>query len=213
MNNNKQRKNSFNKNFFENINSSDKAYFLGFILGDGSIHEKQNSLHICLHKKDIDILKKFKRTIRSKVPISPHLKNSIQFSITNKKMISDLKRKNIIKNKSKKNISLPNIKEEYTNDLIRGIFDADGSISRSHKNQILFHITGTKNIIIELNKVIGSILNKKNKISKKKGTDTYVLHYSSKDDLKNIYRYLYIGSDVYLDRKEKKFTKYYCEYL
>lgn len=38
-----------NDDFFENIDSEEKAYFLGFICADGSIINKKNKLSFCLN--------------------------------------------------------------------------------------------------------------------------------------------------------------------
>jgi hypothetical protein len=47
----------YNHSYFENIDSEDKAYFLGFIYADGSIVTNgRNTLYIVIHTKDQHIL-------------------------------------------------------------------------------------------------------------------------------------------------------------
>lgn len=63
----------FNFNFFEEINNELSAYWLGFLYADGCI-EKQNkygeqSFKIAIHKKDQELLEKFKEDIQSTYPI------------------------------------------------------------------------------------------------------------------------------------------------
>ena len=48
------RKYSLNEDYFENINSNNKAYILGFIYADGSIYG--NYLSIRVSAKDVEIL-------------------------------------------------------------------------------------------------------------------------------------------------------------
>ena len=55
------RKYTLNENYFEEIDSSNKSYILGFIYADGSINKKNNSLTICLSEKDKDVLKFIKK--------------------------------------------------------------------------------------------------------------------------------------------------------
>ena len=48
-----------NYQFFEKIDSEEKAYFLGFIYSDGCV--QSNSVTLKLQKKDIIILEKMKK--------------------------------------------------------------------------------------------------------------------------------------------------------
>ena len=54
------RKYTLNENYFEEIDSSNKSYILGFIYADGSINKQKNSLTICLSEKDKDVLKNYR---------------------------------------------------------------------------------------------------------------------------------------------------------
>ena len=50
-----------NVKYFQNIDTHQKAYFLGFIAADGAI--VNNTLTITIHKKDIELLEKLKSEI------------------------------------------------------------------------------------------------------------------------------------------------------
>ena len=52
----KVQKYNFNENYFENIDTEDKAYFLGFITADGNV--SGNTLNIS--QKESDVLYEFK---------------------------------------------------------------------------------------------------------------------------------------------------------
>ena len=52
---------NFNEDYFEKIDTEDKAYFLGFIVADGCISSKFNRISII--QKETDILYEFKRYI------------------------------------------------------------------------------------------------------------------------------------------------------
>ena len=56
-----------NEFYFDNIDTEDKAYILGFIFADGCVHN--NLLTITLHKKDINTLKTINNFMESNYPI------------------------------------------------------------------------------------------------------------------------------------------------
>ena len=62
-----RRKYNFNYNYFENIDTPNKAYYLGWALTDGNVSNTQ--YRIRLQKEDIDILEKFSKDINSNYPI------------------------------------------------------------------------------------------------------------------------------------------------
>lgn len=55
-----KRKYIINDNFFENINSEEKAYILGFIYADGNLHKNEFAISLELAKKDSKTLNKIK---------------------------------------------------------------------------------------------------------------------------------------------------------
>lgn len=58
------------ENFFEEINTEEKAYWLGFILADGCLKKNSNQLSINLSIKDFNHLEKFKKNLKSDKPIT-----------------------------------------------------------------------------------------------------------------------------------------------
>ena len=124
------RKYTLDENYFDTINSSNKAYILGFIYADGSVSERGN-LTICLSKKDIEILEFIKKELNYSGTISTKLINKNEYSLLNivsKAMIIKLTELGIIPNKTYNSSRLPIVPKEYFNDMLRGYFDGDGSI-------------------------------------------------------------------------------------
>ena len=74
----------FNHNFFDVIDTEEKAYWLGFLMADGHINDRANcgalQLHIHLSKKDYNHLKKFHSHINSTNNITFGKDNDIQSS-------------------------------------------------------------------------------------------------------------------------------------
>lgn len=80
----------FNENYFEKIDTEDKAYFLGFIMADGCILKNRNTLKIIIHKKDKHILEDFSKCIDFKGSIYTPLTRNHMCSIS----MSNIKLKN-----------------------------------------------------------------------------------------------------------------------
>lgn len=127
--------------YFKKINTYRKAYFLGFILGDGALVKNSQgtiTLTITIHEKDKYILDEFAKDIRS--GRSPYkLKDYTEkerrlwrFTISVKSFISHLLDRGVTQRKSLTAIDLlPTIPEKYRPAFILGIYDADGSFTFS----------------------------------------------------------------------------------
>lgn len=115
-----------NENYFEIINTPEKAYLLGFIESDGSIRRDLSQL-IISQKEDeqwwiLNMIRDF---------IQPDAKT---LNIHNSKLCNDLYKKGIIPNKTyentKENVNIlwNSIPNEFKYDFIRGLLDGDGNI-------------------------------------------------------------------------------------
>ena len=194
-----------NSNFFENINSKEKAYWLGMMLSDGSI---TNQYSVNLGLKDKEHIEKFKKAIGAinnkiiEIQDNRWSKPYINYrlSIRDKKMVKDLRKYNCIPNKNYIEFDFPNIPEEYYYDFIRGYFDGDGSIYFTNKKYIISFV-GNKKFLTTLKKIldkenISLCQNSKSKI-------TYDLKISGKKDIQRILHLMYDNSteDIRLNRK------------
>ena len=65
----KSRKYHIDHNYFEEIDTEDKAYFLGLFFADGYNYEKKHHMSISLYEKDKDILIKFNKSIKNGRPL------------------------------------------------------------------------------------------------------------------------------------------------
>lgn len=140
---------NLNENYFQNIDSYNKAYLLGFIAADGALIKQKNSncisLTITIHFKDISILELLKKEMNAENPIkiinfkSKSLSsyklnvNHRRLVITNKKVSQDLINLGISFNKSlnMSNLIL-NVPKEYRKAFIIGYFDGDGCFVDSY---------------------------------------------------------------------------------
>jgi len=209
------RKYSLDESVFENIDSEEKAYWLGFILADGSIFN--NRLKIGLAIKDINHLEKFKKFLNSsnkiycyKVGNGANNKKSecCEIVITNKKIVEDLGKLGIGPNKTH-TVEIPQIKEELMSHLIRGIWDGDGSVLFRTKNKKYSNnfrpevqICGNFKVVSKINEILSSKLELK--LSKLSKVSSIYLFRKETRSAKKVVEYLYKNSNIYLDRKYEK---------
>lgn len=132
-----------NLRYFENIDTPNKAYFVGFIAADGALVKNKNSnsiaLTITIHSKDVQILELLKSELQneSSIKIINHKSKALssykldvdhrRFSIARKELIQDLINLGIGHNKSLNMGSIiKNIPKEFRKAFIIGYFDGDG---------------------------------------------------------------------------------------
>lgn len=206
-----KKKHTVNNDYFEDIDTPDKAYFLGLMVADGN--NSGRSLHIGLQCTDGYILNLFKNKIQFSGNIIFHQTKRKNNKLTHllciysNKISSDLLKYGVTPNKTYKTY-FPDIPEHLWSHFIRGVFDGDGSIWVSGRYKF-FSLAGT----FELLSAIQSILMikchiPKNKISLLNNKKTYQFSNSHRDDVSKIHDYLYKDcDDLYLIRKRDKFTE------
>jgi len=211
-----------NSDYFEIINTPDKAYWLGFLYADGGITSDLRNLRINLKEEDEQHLNKFLKAIEA---TTITVKHSIKkdkgkeyrgsyICIGDKKMISDLINKGCTPRKTE-TITFPTenqVPKELLNHFIRGYFDGDGCITwANHKNSELKYfggcIIGTENLL----KGILREFNKENLRMRKlsnRNDYIYVINFSGNRVMNNIGKYLYKDSneDIELTRKKERFN-------
>ncbi|MGL5330602.1 MAG: LAGLIDADG family homing endonuclease, partial [Peptostreptococcaceae bacterium] len=123
----------YNDFIFDEIDTPEKAYWLGFILADGYVNENKCFLRIKLQECDKKHLEKFIDFIGGDYGMikseTHNITGNKQFyaEVNGKKFINALNRHNIRQGKSSKE-KVANIPFEYRKDYIRGLFDGDGHI-------------------------------------------------------------------------------------
>lgn len=197
-----------NYDYFEKIDSPEKAYWLGFIAADGcNFRRTENAtISININSKDKEHLEKFKKALNSNCPIKDHIqtegfsKNSKMSKITinSMKMSLDLEDKGV---PPKKSLILepPKIDKKYFLPYILGYFDGDGTIYKTNQyNNYGLHFPGTQKLV----EWIKEQLELDGKIEKDK---LYEIRCGGTVKPYNIMKKLYDSCDVHLDRKYQIF--------
>jgi hypothetical protein len=118
-----------NEDFFDKIDSEQKAYFLGILYADGCNKTSRKTVALFLKKDDIELVKKLNRLIYPKKQVVYDKKNTmVGITINNKKIAERLEVLGMVKNKTFKIIFPDWLKKELYPHFIRGYFDGDGHI-------------------------------------------------------------------------------------
>lgn len=213
--------------YFEKINTQEKAYWLGFLWADGTISKTaprcsgKNRITLSQKADNVEHLKLFAHTIKAPANIQYYVgtyngQPSARLSINSRKFCIHLERLDFdIKSRR---IHVPKMPKSLYRHFIRGYFDGDGCLSvyvqKSQKtpvNRQEFSLTGNEILMLD----IKQILNEQTSVSKKvcikryKHTDKAVsLRYGGKADIATLEYYLYNNATVYLKEKHNKFIEF-----
>lgn len=207
------RKYTLDENYFDTINSSNKAYILGFIYADGSV-SKRGNLTICLSKKDTEILEFIKEELNYSGVISSKLINKNEYSllsIDSKVMVNRLIELGIVPNKTYNSSVLPTIPKEYFNDTLRGYFDGDGSIYKNGEKGFTVCFSSNINILNSLKSYFDDLTIKTSNIRLRNKNSEYsaMLEIRGNNQIIKIKNLLYSESNIfYLKRKYNKFVEF-----
>lgn len=209
-----KKKYTLDENFFQEINTEEKAYILGFVCADG--HIGKDRLTISLSIKDINVLKKIKTCLNSNVPIkhtsrrNPYSKGkpicemvTVQFSSV--KLVAPLFHAGL---KSDKTYNLNSsilkiVPEKLISCFLRGYFDGDGNVmfgkryTSGYKYNI--NICGNEEFLINTYQKYFPTTNKL--YFEKKSKQMCVWKITSKQKVSDFLVYLYKDAKIYLERK------------
>jgi intein-encoded DNA endonuclease-like protein len=214
------RRYSVNDNYFDIIDSEEKAYWLGFLYADGYIRERKsgNSLEMKLSIKDKHHLELFRDAIGSNHKIIDRF-NKVKYNggisishmsslaMYSTKLVKSIKSQGFHSRKTF-TIDLPNIGEDFIHHFIRGYFDGDGSFSfniktfRPHTNLVCASEVFRSKLMKILNE---------NGINIKQYLDIS-LHIQDKLGNLKFYNYIYKDSNIHLSRKKEKYEEFRKHY-
>lgn len=218
-----QMKYTFNEDYFENIDTEEKAYWLGFIYADGTLIKQQyaNALKIDLSSCDISHLHKLKQCMDSNVNIPTYKSNGgysnnteyARFKIVSDKICNDLERHGVYYNKTLI-LKRPNIDYKLIKDFIRGYIDGDGCITSymrkdSIKRTYSLKIVGTLDMLNFIKEYIEE--NSSIKINKyyyrKKNSKVASIEVGGNNQVEKALNLFYKDAKIYLNRKYELYLK------
>ena len=199
---NKQNRTKFNESIFDNIDSEEKAYWLGFIYADGYISSRDNTFELSLALKDKEHLDKFNVFMQ-------HENNNVKtdsfrcrWSVVNKHLWETLNNYGCTPRKSL-TLKFPDISifssKSLVRHFIRGYIDGDGSIMI---NKPILEILGTVSFLNSLQQYLpysGSIIHDKR-------SKVHCVRYGCTPAVANI-EAVYYKANIFLTRKYNKYLQ------
>jgi len=136
------------RDFFARIDTPAKAYILGFIIADGSIHKNGKGVTIAIQKNDVSLLREIAAELGCTAPIgrkvpsrSPSGMPLAVLNLCGRKLTADLNALGVHHDKSY-TATYPTVPEHLESHLIRGLWDGDGWIGKRQ-----FSLAGTHALV------------------------------------------------------------------
>lgn len=218
------------EDYFETIDTEEKAYFLGMLLADGNLAKKGHGIKLLLHIKDNDVLEKFSMVMYGFLKIKNdevvvdildddgnvvghEIRVYGKVNVYCEKMHSDLIKLGCAPNKSH-TITFPSqfnsdIPEHLMRHFIRGHFDGDGCISLGKP---VVDVTSTKDYVEGLSKYLKDKLNiDEPTVCRRhlnRDTPTQNIQYTSRANIKAFLDFMYDGAKVYMERKYQSYLAF-----
>ena len=203
---------SVNHDYFEVIDTEEKAYWLGFMYADGFV-TCRNNVGLSLGEKDYNHLVKFKNCLQATNPIKKYTvsngftEGSIYYRllITSDKMKQDLIKHGCVEQKTDI-LTAPNINKNLQKHFIRGYIDGDGCITRSlidNRYQYKIKICGTDAILQYIADFIqeNNIATIHKFYKRKEGQTVSYIDFGGNIQVIKFLNLVYGNSNIYLDRK------------
>ena len=219
------RKYKRNSEYFDNINTPNKAYVLGLIYADGNnyIHGNKYCFTLSLQERDKDLLEAVRNELEYEGPLrfhelskqNPKHKNQYILSIVDEHLCNQLKKVGVVERKSLK-LTFPTfLRPDLIRHFVRGYFDGDGCVSRIKKTS-KWHtvIAGTYDFCSSLSLILNSMFVKNNVRQPKQseGKNTYIISTAANLSTYKLLSWLYQDCDIKMSRKYNLYLKLCEEY-
>lgn len=217
-----QKNIKYDSAFFNILDTEEKAYWFGFIYGDGCVRntDQVHQLTIELQESDANHLEKFKQSIRSNKDLAFRTRKNTTGSyskmcsicISSIKMVNDLINKGCIPNKTcSGDISYCFDDKSLCAAFLRGYIDADGWISKKPYEYSMSIVVKSYKVlnylnrmIINLSGVIPFIRYENDKLG-----GAYRIRITNKKDFFQFLNVIYQDATIYMDRKYESY-KLHC---
>jgi hypothetical protein len=223
----KQRRHEITEGYFKEIDTEEKAYWLGFLAADGCIRRRINekgktrgdSIILKLSVLDEDHLKRFKNSICPTAKISHYVSEVVTkkgYHSVSKACILRIHGNEIVQDIIKLGvgprktfiITKPNIDEKYYRHYIRGFFDGDGCCYiKSKKGRRGVDVMKVQYSIACASKNLRDFFSEeldKQEITNVCHDELSVFIRGGFMNFKKFFDYLYKDSTIYLERKYNK---------
>lgn len=202
-----------NSNYFEIIDTKEKAYLLGFILADGSICD--DYLDIAVSTSDRVVVDFIAKTLSSKVTESTKLDKSKRIFPKVRTCLRVPHLNKHVGGNKKEDRHYPRVRKELEQYLLRGFFDADGCLSWGyrkdrgveHKRMWCFiDFANHLKCLSGVQKLLFNTLSIPTIVRPRNDGRMYNLRFDSKRNVLKFLHYIYEDEEfMILDRKYNKY--------
>lgn len=215
------------EDFFEKIDTEEKAYWLGFMFADGYISNNEHrygedQFGLSLSEVDIDVLYKFKDAINASNPIHTYIRSDnnskplCRIQLTSQRTVDDLISHGCIKQKSHILEPPKGVPDELIHHFIRGFFDGDGSIIKSRNenykktNGYVYSIDFTTTEMMA--NWLQSYFDMGSVIKDSRKQFTYYYNLGGHQQVIKFFHLIYNHATIYMERKYLRFKELLNKY-
>lgn len=192
--------------FFSDVDRQLPAYWLGFLWADGNVYGSRITVNLA--RKDMHHLRSLASDLQTDAPVELYTSHSAfgkrkcRLRVSSTQLASDLARLNVVPNKSCASVR-PRVPRRSIWHFIRGLFDGDGSVGKSHTNNGLqVRICGTKATCSWLRDTLHF-----GNVYKDNGKELFVWAVSSNHDVSIVGNKMYADAKQLLHRKFLRFQE------
>lgn len=217
-----RKKYNIDEEFFNLIDTEEKAYILGMLSSDGNVTIKPYNAKIDLKDEDIDVLikimnsmnynfniKKYKQ--KSKIKNKEYIVDMCRLNITNKKIVLKLVEYGIVPNKTENlDFKFSCMDKKLYRHFLRGYFDGDGSVSVDKKNHVSVNITSNEKMIIKFIEILKEEIENYEPhvyVRNKENENCKTISITKNKEKELFLNFLYKDCNIYMDRKFKKYKE------
>jgi hypothetical protein len=207
------RKYPIKEDFFDNIDTQEKVYFLGFLYADGN-NTSNGRVSMSLQERDVETLRLLNNLIQPTKPLyynktisknNKNHQNQYCLIIDNKHVNQRLNELGMVKAKSLV-ITFPKwLNKDLTRHFIRGFFDGNGSIGIDKNYNI--QIVSTLSFCESIKRIIYDILSIESYVYIDKDLNPIIRRFKirKKKDMLKFLDWIYQDSTIHLQRKYEKY--------
>jgi intein-encoded DNA endonuclease-like protein len=191
----------FDHNYFEQIDTEEKAYWLGFLMADGCVYINADNglyrLKLTLSIIDIQHLYRFNSCLSGNRKPVIDKKKQATLIFSSKKLCNDLIKNGCIQRKTFL-LEFPYIEHTLIRHFIRGYVDGDGCFTKlkgRKTKQLEFSVIGTMSMLEQMQQYL--MLN--NKIYQR--GNVFTIRAAGNKQVRRIASYLYKDAAIFLQRK------------